>query len=486
MSASEAKDVEVSANINGTDIHPVSVTVSGTVNAFIEGNVRYISKAEPAEKSATDITSKDVIDVLAKFQTDSFHPANFSSSVNMTDAEGGSLSLGGCVSSPVYTFSVSEFGCDVRLQPEVAQVNAIDMSIYPGFFICSEVAVEALDISNYETVPDYFLGVFNYFLQSGKKAIEDADIPDADKKNRLVQHEINEKASKFVAGIMGASTSSFGWGGLLEALNSGGGGEESACTLIRDRIVNILKKRNGGFFNNILNFASEFQCVYVPDSGHGKLVNYKELLTGGSSTQELGIISMAASVGSRGMFPVCCVGAAGLTRRCADLNMGERAEYAIYPKSGPKDLGTMEVIQGPSWLPDSMWNETIVPKSNHTVQQLKLPPEEAKVTVQQIQKNADGTKAAMVSIIDQWVENEYYWNALGQTYATVVTELATGCSVGQRVKLKSKGGSSLFTGTIWKITHSVVSGENADATSKIEFSHIIMNGATIPGIENAS
>ena len=482
MSASEAKEVEVSANLGGKKIHPVSVSVSGTVNSFMEGKLTYISKAKKAETTSTDITSKDVITTLAQYQTESFSPESFDSEITMKDADGGSLSLYGCVSSPVYTFSVSQFGCDVRMQQAVAKVNAIDMAIYPAFFICAETAVEELDISNYNTVPEYFMGVFDYFLNKGGEAIADADIPDEDKKNRQVQHEINKKAGAYVSYIMSASGDSFGWDGLLSSLNENPEGKD----VIRDRIVSIIKKRSGGFFNNILNFASEFQCVYVPDFNYGKLVNYKNLLTGDKTTHELGVIALSAQIGSRGMFPVCCVGAHGIIRHCAEEAVGERGEYTMYPKEGPRDLGTMEVIQGPPWLPESAWDAEIVHETNTTLQQLKLPPDEAKKTVEEVQKLAETGAKTSLKIIDEWVKNEYYWNALGQTYATVQTELATNCQVGQRVKLKSKGGAELFTGTIWKIEHKVVSGDIADATSTIEFSHIIMNGAIIPGIDDAS
>ena len=83
----------------------------------------------------------------------------------------------------------------------------------------------------------------------------------------------------------------------------------------------------------------------------------------------------------------------------------------------------------------------------------------------------------------QWAKDIYYWQALGQTSCVVNCEFRN-IQIGRSYVVRSGDGKRLFTGFLYGITHNIVSEvDSAAATTVLNFSHIRMGTAKIPGIK---
>lgn len=485
----KALEIKVKVTSGGKKVHPTRIMLVSAINSTAQAAVTYIHKSANANKSATNLTSKEIFEAMGQRQTKSFKDTPDSPDVNiqLKDGYGGTAAFAGSVSSPNYLFSVGDVALTEDVQPDYAAINCMDLSIYESGPANYERVV-AKDYAG--TLAELFKKAVEKLVKNGEKYI--SSLEDATKKAAYQkQHEINKKVQKFLIELIDNSKDTIGWDGIL----SGEKEEKQAIiNAVVRRVVDTLKsKTGGGFLNNILRLAEEFQCVYVPELDNiGKLVNKKTLLT---KTESLTVhpISLSAQAGSIGMFPVRGVivnqpengqgsSVASNIERVKNASSGA----AMYPKE-PAAGGTILPVLGPQWLPGNYYstaklNVTVDGKKKQ-LQKNSLPKDKAK-DCKKINKSLKKRFENNEKIIEQWAETIYYWQALGQANATIQTELNLNVQVGKRYKVKGDSGT-LFTGILASVDHAVdTNSKNCTALSRLSFSHIIMGSAKIPGIDD--
>lgn len=481
MASNKALEVKAQASVDGQNIHPTEMKLINSINHIAQGKVTYIHKTSDANKQATDITSKDIFAAMAERQTKSFNDTPDSPGIDMTmtDAFNNSLSFKGNTSAPSYSFSAGDVALTEDVQPDYAVLNCLDLSIYN--FI--EYDLDILKDSDYPSnIAEFIKKVFERIIEVGKKYIDDSSQGKITKECSKKQHEINEKVKKFAIQLFDNSKETIGWDGVKDQLGTAG------VDSLKRRICGALKSNAGGFFNNILHLAEEFQCVYVPEFDNvGKLVNKKKLFESDESL-DVKSISLSVRAGSVGMFPIRAVAVRRVGSYAGDLDIiGDNNDYGvIYPKE-VKPGGSIMQILGPQWLPAVHFNFAKVKPINNgesaiTIQNNKLEPKSGKnatpVVKQAEQQNKDND-----TVVEQWAETVYYWQALGQSYAIVNTELKLNAKVGTRYTVTGKDGA-LFSGVLNAVEHTISTGYNdCKAHSNLQFSHVIIEGATIPGID---
>lgn len=481
MAADKALEVKATATVGGNKVHPTEITITSAVNTMAQGRITYIHKSANAEQSSTDITAKDIFTAMAERQTKSFSdtPDTPGVDVNITDAFNSSLSFKGNTSSPNYAFSSGDVMLDESIQPDYAALNCLDLSMYNT----SEYNVDVIKDENYPSnIAEFIKKVFENIIEVGVINMEGDNQGKLTKECNKKQHEINEKVKKFAIQLFDNSKDTIGWDGVKDQLGPVG------VDALRCRISNALKSNAGGFFNNILHLAEEFQCVYVPEYDNvGKLVNKKKLFESDESL-ELKSVSLSVSAGSVGMFPIRAVAvrSPGVPTANIDLIVDSNDYGIIYPKDVQPGGSIMQIL-GPQWLPvESFDMATVKPVKDGSearkIQTNKLDPKAgqlAEVAANTVEKKGKETE----SVVEQWAETVYYWQALGQSYAIINTELMLNVKVGTRYTVLGKDGA-LFSGVLNSVTHTIATSyDSCTASSNMQFSHVIMEGATIPGIE---
>lgn len=486
--AAPNKALEIKANVTsgGKKVHPTGVRILNSINSTAQAAITYIHKSANAKNSATNLTSKEIFEAMGQRQTKSFKdtPDSPDVTINLKDGYNGSVSFKGNVSSPNYVFSVGDVALTEDVQPDYAAINCLDLSIYESMPSNFDAVVAKDYPSN---IAELCKKVFEKLVENGENSIN--SIKDATKKAAYKkQHEINKKVQKFLTELLDNSKETIGWDDVLN------GEQKPAIVMsIVPRVKETFRsKTGGGFLNNVLRLAEEFQCVYVPELDNiGKLVNKKILL---SKNESLSVhpVSLSAHAGSVGMFPVrgVIVNQPDNSQSTTVASNSEAVKNAssgaaMYPKE-PADGGTILPVLGPQWLPSTYYktaelNPTTEGKKKK-LQKNALPKDKAK-DCKKINKSLKSRFENNEKIIEQWAETIYYWQALGQSYATLQTELNLKVQVGKRYKVKGDSGV-LFSGILTAVDHSVdTNSKNCTAFSRLSFSHIIMGSASIPGID---
>jgi hypothetical protein len=488
MATDKALEVKANVTVDGGKVHPTKIDISSSINATAGAAIVYIHKASNANKTATKVTSKDIFDAMGKRQTNTFKdtPDNPSVNINMEDAYSGSVSFKGNVSSPNYSFSAGSVSLTENIQPDYSALNCMDMSIY------EKTGPSDLDrdpATNYpKNIAEFINKVFNDLFTKGSAVMQRVlkDAPKEKKAAYEAQHRINQKVKKFINELFENSKETIGWDGVVEP---------ERVPLMRARVEECLKgKTGGGFLNNILRLAEEFQCVYIPELDNvGKLVNKKELLTN-AKPLKIHPIAMSVSAGSVGMFPVRAVvvtypdnSQAYAVRTTEDNDRDKRSSNfaAIYPKD-PIEGGSVLTVLGPQWLYASDYKVATLNKNDNgsrkTLQKNTLTKKNAKNS-KKVAKSLDARFDKNEKVVEEWAELIYYWQALGQSYAIVNTELNLKVKVGTRYRVSGDSGV-LFSGVLSSVEHTIHTGyKSSTASTQMHFSHIIMGSAEIPGIE---
>lgn len=480
MAASDkALEVKASVTIGGESIHPTKVGFVSSLNNIAQSQISYIHKSSDANKKATNVTSSDIFEAMGERQMKSFKdtPDSPDTIMSVQDAYEGSLEFKGSTSAPSYTFSAGMTELTEDIQPDYAALNCFDLTCYNN--IQQNInKVEENPPSNLATL---IKSIVDKIMDKGMKGLE--NMPDGiTKKSAKKQHEINQKVVKFVHQLLDNSTDTMGWESSIEAITN-------KHRLI-ERITTALVSRSGGFFNNILHLAEEFQCVYVPETDNvGKLVNKKSLL---EKEEELSphIISLSARAGSLGMFPIRAVAVVGvpLTINKDKVELTDKY-HTLFPEE-PEPGGSILQVQGPQWLPESGWIAKEVKPGKEggivygVVQTHDLTTGTSEYAYTETKQEEKKQKAKKENVLKDWAKIAYMWHALGQAYAILTTELDLKVKIGTRYKVKSEEGKTLFSGILNTVEHTISTGHSkSQAYSYLQFSHVIMGSAKIPGID---
>lgn len=482
MADDKALEIYANVTIDGSDIHPTKIRLINAMNSLAQGQVTYVHKSSDADKQATDITASEIFEAMAQRQMKSFNdtPDTKGVTVMLTDAYADfSVMFSGNTSAPAYSFSAESVELTEEIQPDYAALNCLDLSIYNNV----SMDIDAIADTNYPSnIAEFIKKVFENIIKDGLEKIESSETTgDITKECQKKQHEINEKVKDFAIQLFDNSKDTIGWDGVKDQLGPG------SVHLLKERIYGALRSNSGGFFNNIMHLAEEFQCVYIPEfHSVGKLVNKKKLFEE-EETLKLHSISLSARAGSIGMFPVRAVAVKCVGKVTPDLDLiQDNSDYGvIYPKEVQPGGSILQVL-GPQWLPSENFTDAEVKAVNDggdekKVQQNKLEPQSGKqvetvieANSQQVQKNE--------KVVEQWAETVYYWQALGQSYAILNTELMLDTKVGTRYKVEGDSGV-LFSGVLNAVDHTIITDyQSCTATSNLQFSHVIMGSASIPGI----
>lgn len=473
----KALEVKASVTIGGEPVHATKIRFISSLNNIIQSQISYIHKSSDANEQATDLTSAEVFNAMAERQMKSFKdtPDAPDTTVTIQDAYGVSLEFKGSTSAPAYTFSVGLVDLTEDVQPDYAAMNCFDLTCYENI----QQNIDEIEENPPSNVAELTWKLINKIMTKGAEAMD--KLKGISKKSAEKQHEINQKVVKFVQELLDNSKDTIGWEDTISELK----GNKKRLV---ERIVTALVSRSGGFFNNILHLAEEFQCIYIPEIDNvGKLVNKKKVFEE-KDVLYPHIISLSARAGTQGMFPIRAVAVVGVP---LSVNPDEIAVtdkyYAIYPEEIAPG-GSILQVQGPQWLPETGWKLNSVnpvldgESSSGKVQKGDLTTSTAD-SLSKVKESEEEQKTKKENVLKDWAETAYYWHALGQSYAIINTELDLSVQLGKLYTVVSENAETLFSGILNAVEHTISTSYNkSQASSNLQFSHVTMEHAKIPGI----
>lgn len=476
MSVDKAKKINVKVT-GPRPIHPTLLSIGFSVGALPAVRVAYAPGNTDASVGVINITSKDIFKQLKEDQESSFNTNMGDITLDVkSDDDPIGINFSGGINCPTYSFSVSNISTANNVLAKYAAMNAIDLSIYK--IEVRYMLTDPIEGSDDPKLNKAILAIFNHIINS-----ELEDIPEeaADVKKSVERLKaINDENAHYVQELFTNSTD-MGWDKLNENLG------QDAWDKCKARIINILQSNTGGFFNILLQLASEFQCIYVPDKdgkSPGKFIN-KDKIFNKIEDKTINAISINASMGFRGMYPPGAVSIVSPQPNIRYMTSTPDKNICVYPEGTeiPETATTLQ-IPGPPWLTDAVF-ESITPEA---------PEENTRDNNQSIGQN-DANRAeaeqlvkdkeqVVIELLKQWAKSEYYWQSLGQTMCVISCEY-TNLDVGKSYRVKNAKGEVLFVGLLYSISHNIDADvDKADATSVLNFSHVKVADAKIPGIEN--
>lgn len=476
MSVDKAKKVTVKVT-GPRPIHPTLLSVGFSVGALPAIRVSYAPGDTDASVSVINLTSKDIFKQLKEDQESSFNLKKSEITLDIkSDDDPVGIKFTGGINCPAYAFSVSNISASNNVLAKYASINAIDLSIYK--IEVRYMLTDTIEGSDDPKLNKSILAIFNHIINSELEDIpeEAAEVKQSVEKLKA----INDENAHYVQELLTNSTD-MGWDKLNENLG------QDAWDKCKARIINILQSNTGGFFNILLQLASEFQCIYVPGkdgSSPGKFIN-KDKIFSTIEDKTINAITVNASMGFRGMYPPGAVSVVSPQPDIRYMTTGPDKNICVYPESEeiPKTSTTLQ-IPGPPWLTAAVF-ESISPEpteenardNNQSIGQNEANRAEAEQMVKDQEQ-------VVIEILKQWAKSEYYWQSLGQTMCVMTSEYIN-LDVGKSYRVKNAKGDVLFVGLLYSITHNIDADvDQADATSVLNFSHIKVGEAKIPGIEN--
>lgn len=476
MNTDKAKEIKVEVT-GSRPIHPTVINIGMSVGAIPGIRVVYPPGNTDASVGVINITSTDIFDQLREDQEDSFNPRSKEITVSVgTEEDPKGFTFSGSVSCPAYSFSVSSITTSNNILAHYASMNAIDLSIYK--LETRAMLVDDIEGSDVPELNKAISAIFRHIINS-----ELEEVPEENEELKASIDKlksINDENAHFVYELFDNS-SNMGWYGLNEILG------QDAWDKCKTRIINILQSNTGGFFNILLQLASEFQCIYIPSrdgQSPGSFVN-KDSIFSKIEDRTLNIISVNASMGFKGMYPPGAVSVVSPQPDVRYLESFPDKNIFIYPEASEiPDTATTLQIPGPPWLTASVY-ESISPEvaesnsrdNNQNIGRTTANRAEAEQMV-------SDQEQAVAFLLKQWAKSEYYWQALGQTMCVISCEY-TDLDVGKSYRIKNVKGDVLFVGVLYSITHNINADlDQAEAVSVLNFSHVKVGHAKIPGIIN--
>lgn len=476
MSANQAKEIKVEVS-DISESHPISVNVNLAVGNFASVNITMDPSNIEAMKEAVSPTSKDVFERIKNDQSfvNDVGGRFVTVDISSEDIETEPISFAGDANCPVYSFSVAGVSYSNNVIAECARMNSVDLSIY-------KIDVKYLRTAHIVKTPSDDLAesiesiLYDLYAESKKETSEDENIKNSIEKT----DKINKKNVGFAIDLLRASIDYMGWDKLGRSL---GQAAWSQCVF---RIINILQSNTGGFFNAILQLASEFQCVYIPDpsgSKPGKLVNKLKIFENPVPVS-LNIININLSAGYKAMDGIGAVTvvAPAMPKKYLRTVPANKLVFT-YPEDVDVSVGSVLQIPGPPWMSEAVYNKfraieasENAKKNNQSIGQKKEDRSEA-------EEKAKEKLPTVSDLLKQWAKAEYYWQCLGQTYCVVTCEF-NNLEVGKYYMVYNEEGDLLFNGFLYSISHDVSSNiDSAQARTILNFSHVRVAGLEIRGLD---
>lgn len=476
MSANQAKEIKVEVS-DISESHPISVNVNLSVGNFASANITMDPSNTEAMKEAVSPTSKDVFNKIKEDQ-------NFVNDVggrfvyvdvSSEDLDTEPINFAGDANCPVYSFSVAGVSYSNNVIAECARMNSVDLSIY-------KIDVKYLRTADIVKTPpeDLSLAIgdilYEIYGKSKKETSQDENIKNSIEKTDA----INQKNVGFAVDLFRASYGYMGWDKLGLSL---GKAAWAQCVF---RIVNILQSNTGGFFNAILQLASEFQCIYIPDpSGRdpGKLVNKLKIFENPVPVC-LNIINMNLSAGYKDMNGIGAVTVVSPAMPKKYLRTVPASKLVFtYPEDVDTSVGTVLQIPGPPWLSEAVYNKFRAVEAAANAKKNDQSIGKKKEERSEAEEKAQEKLPTVSDLLKQWAKSEYYWQCLGQTYCVVTCEF-NNLEVGKYYMVYNEEGDLLFNGFLYSISHDISSNiDSAQARTILNFSHVRVAGLEIRGLD---
>lgn len=475
----KAKTIKIKAKVGDQTTHPVALNTNIAVNAMPFCVVEYAPDAKEAIKSATSLASTKIFSELKKAQESTFDPQKSTAEVSAVCKDtGAKFSFSGMPSCPSYNFSVTNVRRTDSLMASFATVNAMDLSIYklnPDYD-------DLTPVSKGGPLNNVIKDVFNFIIDT--KHLKHYEKHTEVRKFVMITHKINQANKEIVNEIL-ENSKQMGWDDLKKYIEFG-----ADWKFLLSRIASVLMANNGGFFNNLVRLAEDFQCIFIPsmtgEKPAGKFVSKMYILSKPKKLKAP-IVSLNASLGSMGMYPVAAV-ASKANNPTPDYDPKVRTVgYVIYPNSGSNQNGisTILSVPGPAWfncpgktvygVRDSTMSKDTQDKSVDIAKAEKKP--------EILKKSGKDALKVQGSVMEQWTKCAYYWQALGQTSVYLNCEFMD-VEVGKYYNVINEKGKSIFKGLLYSVTHNISSEmDDVSAETRLMFTHVRMKNAKIPGIE---
>lgn len=476
MSANQAKKIKVEVE-DIKPVHPTDVTITYAIGSLPSVYLTYAPGDSEALKEALSPTSETILEDIRQAQENTFDIVKRWVLVNVIeeDSDEPSISFGGNANCPTYIFSTFNVSTSEQIIADCARVNSLDLSVY-------KLDVNYLRDTKILSSPNddlsmaiHDIGV--YLLdKADKEKSEDPNIKASIEKT----DSLNKQNKDVFIQMFYDSYGEMGWDKLSKIL---GAAAWSQCV---GRIINILQSNTGGFFNALLQLADEFQCIYVPDinwESPGKFINKMKIFDE-PEPLVLNPISFNVSLGYSNMNPVGAVAVetSGMQPKYLRAIPATKLLFTYPDTEDISKIGSVLQVPGPPWLSDAVVPiykeveaEENAKKDNQSIGSRKEERSEA-------EGNAEEALPTVSDLLKQWAKAEYYWQCLGQTHCVVNCEFMN-LEVGKYYMVYSEEGSLLFSGILYSITHNISAAQDtAKANSILNFSHVRISGAKIPGL----
>lgn len=161
--------------------------------------------------------------------------------------------------------------------------------------------------------------------------------------------------------------------------------------------------------------------------------------------------------------------------------LGDTLRYlARYPETPTVTAGRYLTVMAPAWVyPTSYTAANMLDDTTSNESRFKAAVE----NTQNAANNLNAMRTSRMPILQYIAESTYKSTVLERTNAFVTIPLCLSVQAGRTYNLQSMDGAPLYQGYLRRVTHSIVIGEQrSTATTSLDFSHIIVNGANLDNI----
>ena len=389
------------------------------------------------------------------------------------------LDFAGYAIGDSYNYNTARVSRSGQASPQFVEMDALNYTIYTQ---------EVKDMAKFDklpnTIPEIILDVEAKLRASFENIKSESNKSRQDKKALETMskiHERNEKIVHYFQKLVTDSKETIGWKKATEWFGVSDRGV-ALKRRIAEQVRNVLLAPSGNFLSTLVNLATLFQCIYVPDSkakDPGKLVNRAFLVAG--EAEELKVKPVAVNVeasNAAGIMPVSHVYVK--QPMCHDPNAYQHNGGVNCPTKGPDVGGTAIQIPGPPWwFTDLKVGEEESYRKKEKggdTGEIKEVKEEQTKTAEQIKED----KKQDITVSQAWGLCHYAWSALSMCGAEVIVPACFGPTVGKRYRVVTESGE-LFTGFL-RATKTTLSPDSSCLT-RLSFSHIICPGFNLPGVD---
>lgn len=493
MESRDVKEVTVEVVIDGKPVHPTKVALRASINSIPYAQVEYVPDTDvSAEEELIPLGSEKIFKSMGGLQEKMFDVQEANSSIFLADAFSGSVNFTGRACAPMYALSAGSILFSQKIDHEMSLINVFNASCY----VPEKKNINFSEHLKENKVPKVYLSVLKKLMSRFESVVKKSKATSLSKKAMQAQHNLNqnERVLGVIEEIMQVSCendegggSHFSWDKLTRWLNN----TDKGKTLVQ-RMYSTMLANTGGFFGNLMQFANDFQELYIPDFELAGYLRSRKLIFSTPVDVQVDVINCSLSTGTLGWFPSRAVGVETPEALANNKNVNfseQHNDYITYPEL-PKDIKQIPSIipcPAPPWMPMSWMRSQSqkvpcgTPVTQRDILEVQQTEQVVKEGVVETDKKQEESKT---NIVVEWAKNAYIWEVLQTSACSLTTELRLDFKIGVRYRVLNTEGKPLFSGLLTSIAHDVgITGENAKATTSLSFSHVVFLSATIPNVK---